>query len=475
MSETANNLFWHHHKVCKAERAVRLAQTPCVLWFTGLSGSGKSTLAGELERRLFDMGRACYLLDGDNVRHGLNGDLGFSDADRSENVRRVAHVSRLMADAGLIAIAAFISPFEHDRQMARELVGVGNFFEIYLDVSFEVCLQRDPKGLYAKACSGQVDQFTGLDSSYEPPRNPELSLNTSLLGVGECVDRIVEMLVARGMLVEPSAECLQYAGMDVSSIVDIAEQAGAAILAASEEKGVSEKLDGSPLTRADNAANAVIISGLERLAPSIPIVSEESALPERSGECFWLVDPLDGTKEFISGSGEYTVNIALIEQGVPVLGVVYAPALDQVFVGVRGVGAWKRTQEQWKSLAISRWQAGHPLRIVGSRSHAGPDMVDFLAACPVKEYLAVGSSLKFCLVAEGKADLYPRLGPTSLWDTAAAQCVLEAAGGSVLTLSGEPLDYCVERNILNPYFVAMGSRQVMDLLSPQNAGEKFDR
>jgi bifunctional enzyme CysN/CysC len=175
----ATNLRWQELSINKAARAVLKEQKPCVLWFTGLSGAGKSTIANALEKRLHAMGRHTYLLDGDNVRHGLNKDLGFTDADRVENIRRVAEAARLFVDAGLIVMVSFISPFRSERRMARDLFDAGEFIEIFVDTPLEVCEARDPKGLYGKARAGLIANFTGIDSSYEPPERAELRLDTS--------------------------------------------------------------------------------------------------------------------------------------------------------------------------------------------------------------------------------------------------------------------------------------------------------
>ena len=192
----ATNLTWHEYDVNKASRSQQKGQKPCVLWFTGLSGSGKSTIANALEHRLRDLGRHSYLLDGDNVRHGLNKDLGFTDQDRVENIRRVAEVSKLMADAGLIVVVSFISPFRSERQMARELMDDGEFIEVFMDTPLEVCETRDPKGLYKKARAGQIKNFTGIDSAYEPPDTPELSLSHT--GEIEALaDRVVTFLTSK--------------------------------------------------------------------------------------------------------------------------------------------------------------------------------------------------------------------------------------------------------------------------------------
>jgi bifunctional enzyme CysN/CysC len=175
----ATNVKWQELSIDKGARSGLKEQKPCVLWFTGLSGAGKSTIANALEKRLHAMGRHTYLLDGDNVRHGLNKDLGFTDADRVENIRRVAEAAKLFVDAGLIVMVSFISPFRSERRMARDLFDEGEFIEIFVDTPLEICEARDPKGLYVKARAGLIRNFTGIDSLYEPPERAELKLDTS--------------------------------------------------------------------------------------------------------------------------------------------------------------------------------------------------------------------------------------------------------------------------------------------------------
>ena len=190
----SRQVVWHQGRVDKALRSQLKGQTPKVLWFTGLSGSGKSTLANALEQRLHELGYHTYLLDGDNVRHGLNRDLGFQEEDRAENIRRVGEVSKLMLDAGLIVLVSFISPFKSERQQVRELMNPGEFFEVFVDTPIEVCEERDPKGLYKLAREGKLPNFTGISSPYEPPDNPELILNTHQMSQEENLKQLLSVL-----------------------------------------------------------------------------------------------------------------------------------------------------------------------------------------------------------------------------------------------------------------------------------------
>lgn len=193
------NIYWHGGDVDATERAALKGQQPGVIWLTGLSGSGKSTLANAMERRLVDLGCHTILMDADNIRKGLNRDLGFSEKERIENIRRIGEVSKLMTDAGLIVITAFISPFQADRDLVRALLPAGSFIEVYLSASLEVCEARDPKGLYRKARKGEIANFTGISSPYEVPSQPELCLDTASLSIDECVDCIMSLLQTRGL------------------------------------------------------------------------------------------------------------------------------------------------------------------------------------------------------------------------------------------------------------------------------------
>ncbi|EGR2219527.1 adenylyl-sulfate kinase [Vibrio parahaemolyticus] len=194
------NIVWHQHTVDKPFRAELKKQKPAVLWFTGLSGAGKSTVAGALENRLAELGYHTYLLDGDNVRHGLCSDLGFSEQDRRENIRRIGELAKLMADAGLIVLSAFISPHRAERQLVRDLLPEGEFIEVFVNASLEVCEGRDPKGLYKKARAGEIPNFTGIDSEYQAPINPEIDLPAGEKSVDELVELCLNELKQRRVI-----------------------------------------------------------------------------------------------------------------------------------------------------------------------------------------------------------------------------------------------------------------------------------
>jgi adenylylsulfate kinase len=198
--QKATNITWHEGNINRQDRERLLQQKGVVLWFTGLSGSGKSTLALAIEGKLFERGHLCFVLDGDNIRHGLNKNLGFSPEDREENIRRIGEVGKLFADSGVIAMTAFISPYRRDRDKARGLLEDGKFIEIFVEVPLEVAEQRDPKGLYKKARAGEIKEFTGISAPYEEPLNPEIVVNTGELDLEQSVDKVVRYLEDRDVV-----------------------------------------------------------------------------------------------------------------------------------------------------------------------------------------------------------------------------------------------------------------------------------
>lgn len=198
--QKATNVTWHDHRVTKDERCKQNGHKGAVLWFTGLSGSGKSTIANTVDHKLFEMGKHTFVLDGDNIRMGLNKNLGFSPEDRTENIRRIGEVSKLYTDAGILVMTAFISPYREDRDQVREIMGDGEFIEVFVKASLETCEGRDPKGLYKKARAGEIKGFTGIDAPYEEPENAELVLDSDGKGIDDLADEVVAFLESKGYL-----------------------------------------------------------------------------------------------------------------------------------------------------------------------------------------------------------------------------------------------------------------------------------
>lgn len=196
----SSNVVWHLQSISAEQRSEANGHKSAVLWYTGLSGSGKSTVANAVDQKLFERGCHTYVLDGDNVRHGLNGDLTFSDKDRVENIRRIGEVSKLFVDSGLLVSTAFISPFASDRKMVRDQLTAGKFVEVFIDTPIEICEQRDPKGLYKKARNGEIKNFTGIDSAYDVPQSPEVHLKTENKSIEACADEVVAKLVELGLI-----------------------------------------------------------------------------------------------------------------------------------------------------------------------------------------------------------------------------------------------------------------------------------
>lgn len=426
------NIFPHAPAVTAETRRALTGQRPMVLWFTGLSGSGKSTVAAETERRLAALGFSAYMLDGDNLRAGLNSDLGFSPADRTENIRRLTEAAYLLADSGQIVLVSAISPAREIRDKARARISPRcDFVEVYVSAPVAVCEKRDVKGLYKKARAGDISEFTGVSAPYEVPEHPELTLDTANLGVAECAAEAVAEVVGR-----------QY----YPTLTEAALRAGEVIMEVygSADFGVERKDDNSPVTVADKRANAIIVDMLHGEFPFIPVLAEESADDRTrlfSERCF-IVDPLDGTKEFIKRNGEFTVNIALAYRGDPVAGVVYVPATGELYRACRGGGAYRRRDGgEWERLRVSDRTEG--LVVMRSRSHGDPREEALLETnkARIARTVTAGSSLKGCLIAAGDADVYIRYGYTMEWDTAAMQCVCEEAGAVFRQTDGTPLTY----------------------------------
>lgn len=418
-----------------------MSDTGAVVWLTGLSGAGKSTIAAEAIKTLRSRGYRTALLDGDDLRAGLNSDLDYSAAGRKENIRRISHVAALIAGSGIHTVVCAISPFAADRAFTRAVCIKKSiaFIEVFVDTPLEVCAGRDVKGLYKKAYSGEIADFTGVSSPYEIPDDSELTIRTARCSPRRAAEMIADYCeVVRslpGMTIR-AASAARAAGRKIMQIYSSGFE-------------VAYKRDASPLTSADSAAEQIIRRRLEKNFPAYAILSEESADDKarlKKEGCF-LVDPLDGTKEFIKQNGEFTVNIAFAYRNKSIMGVVYVPASDILYYAAEGCGAFRQQSPGSRYFAREdRIQVSgnrEKLTLAVSRSHADGQLAALLENNRerIGETIAAGSSLKGCLVAEGKADAYYRTGCTMEWDTAAMHCIAQQAGGVCRQGDGSPLRY----------------------------------
>lgn len=426
----------------------------CV-WFTGLPCSGKTTLSRLLSKKLSEAGHKVVLLDGDVIRTSVSKGLGFSKEDRVTNVLRVGAMALEEVKKNAVVICALVSPYEEVRNKVADLIGKDRFTLVYLSTPISVCEKRDVKGMYAKARRGEIKAFTGIDDPYEPPVNPDLFFDTSKFSEEKIVSEIIDFLKLRGILASV------FENPDTDNLISIVKEAGSRILEVyNTDFSVENKINGSPITMADSLSSDIIYKALKDVYPFTPVLSEESeGIPyeeRKDWQYFWLVDPLDGTKEFIKRNEEFTVNLALIHKHKPIIGIIYAPLKNDLYFAVKGKGTFRIIDggdiQYIKGNGRPNDKEG--LRIVSSRSHTSEELEKYLEGVNIKERVSAGSSLKFCLVAEGKADLYPRFGVTMEWDTAAGQIIVEEAGGEVVDLyTQKPLRYNKE-TLKNPYFLA---------------------
>lgn len=439
-----------------SDAAFRLRGKGAVLWFTGLSGSGKSAIASAVERMLLESGIRAYLLDGDNVRLGLNSDLGFLDEDRAENVRRLGCVAALFADSGAVCLVSAISPFEKDRLKAKaECARMKiSFTEIFVDTPLDECIRRDSKGLYARAKAGEIENFTGISSPYEVPENPDITIKTLELSVSESANMIADYTKTLLSLRKMAA-----------FLCDTARKAGEEIMKVyTSNFTVERKSDDTPLTQADLAADKIIREALLEKHQDTAVLSEESAdSPKRlkNSRCF-IVDPIDGTKEFVKKNGEFTVNIGFTYFGKSIAGVIYAPALGKLFYAAKGEGAYAQSNfgEYFKrENRINVSDRMENLKVVTSRSHLNEETKELLDrnSDKIGSTIGIGSSLKGCLIASGEADAYYRTGGTMEWDTCAMQCIVEEAGGVFLQGDGSAMRYNRENTVNHKGFYILNN------------------
>lgn len=445
------NITWHDSKLSQTDREKNMGQRGSVLWFTGLSGSGKSTVACETEKILSERGYKTFILDGDNLRFGICSGLGFSEEDRNENIRRIANVAALMAQAGIIVLVSVISPYSGQRENARKIVSAHNMFtEIYVKADVSTCRSRDPKGLYKKADSGEIKNFTGVTAPYEVPECPDLLLDTDKYGVEELALRVADHVCFMQKLPEIA-----------ETIAGISVEAGRLIMDIyNRDFEVEYKSDSSPLTEADKKADSYINSQLKILYPEISRMSEESA-DDRSrleNDLCFITDPLDGTKEFVKKNGEFTVNIGLSHCGKPIAGAVYVPAKDILYYA-DSIHAYKITSGQKEIIHAD--EITDKLTVAVSRSHAGDRETAMFEKYKdsIREIIPLGSSLKGCYIAEGKAECYYRFGNVNEWDICAVDAVVRAAGGTLMLMDGSPMKYNKEDPLVTTGFYILNKEE----------------
>ncbi|MCL2158202.1 MAG: 3'(2'),5'-bisphosphate nucleotidase CysQ [Oscillospiraceae bacterium] len=446
-------VFWQDGMVKGDDRKKTMGQRGLVVWLTGPSGAGKSTIAYRAEAELSRLGFSSYVLDGDNLRFGINSDLGFEKSDRDENIRRIGEIANLFCEAGTIAFVSAISPYQEARKRARQKIGEDNFCEVYVKASAEARKTRDPKGLYKGGMK---------DSPYEEPQEPDITIDTETNSIEDSVKMLVGHILERQLahLLPKVLETALYAAYDAGKLI---------LEVYSRDFAVEYKDDCSPLTEADKKSNELICKRLNKYAPHIDILAEESADDKKRLKnkfCF-IVDPLDGTKEFVKKNGEFTVNIALAYQNETVMGVVYAPCQKKFWYAAKGHGAYalnlnldipRLFDETTKIKASDKTSA---LTVVKSRSHSDERTEALLEKNKDKiaSLADVGSALKGCLIAEGSADVYYRFGPTMEWDTCAVQCVVEESGGVFMQADHSEMRYNRENSVNDKGFIILNKME----------------
>lgn len=435
------NITPYHSSLTFSDRMKITGARPAVYWMTGLSGSGKSTIASAAEKMLVEKGIAAMMIDGDTVRTGLCAGLGFSVEDRHENLRRIAHLAKIVALSGQAVIVCTISPDAESRENARAIMGDDVLFrEVYVKASVEACAARDPKGLYKKAFAGEIANFTGVSAPYEVPESPELVLDTVNSTAEKCVAELVSAVISD---VRRPCELLG----EMISAVKLASEKILEIYNGTYE--IDYKEDSSPLTSADIASNEVITDYLRRVYPEYSILSEEEAdsterLTNNAG--VFILDPIDGTKEFISRNGEFCVSLGFAVRNRVTAGVIAVPVKGWLYIAAEGMGAYKTDFEnasdpsKWERLHVS--DRTDKVVVVASRSHPDRQTAEILErnADRILDTISVGSCLKGCYIAEGIADVHIRYGAfMKEWDTAAMEIICREAGAIFTDIDGKVL------------------------------------
>ena len=417
-----------------------------ILWFTGLSGSGKSTIADKLKRDFESEGKKVLILDGDVVREKLHKHLGFSREDIKENNRLIAELAKKEINNYDLIIIPVISPYIEDRKMAKEIIG-DSFIEVFANRSIESCIKNDVKGLYKKALAGEIKNFIGIAESnpYESPKSADIELYTDKESVDESVKKIntflrheKELSLAKELSVLAGKKIMEYY---------------------KKEFRVENKVEGertSQVTIADKEANEIIVTSLRKHFPDYGILTEEEVdnFERLNKKYIWIIDPLDGTKEFINGSDDFTVNIALVHNNRPILGVIYVPAKNELYYASKLNGAFVVKDGNKTKINVSNRNKTENMIVVHSKNHETKEFYDFIDRVKFKESIPAGSSVKGCRVATGEADVYLRYGPMNEWDVCAMNIIVEEAGGFMTDLKGTLIKYNQKVTLLQGFLVS---------------------
>lgn len=427
-----------------------------VLWFTGLSGSGKTTLAVELQKELHQRGKTVKILDGDDIRDTFHTNLGFSREDIRKSNNFAADLANKFIEEFDFVIVPIISPYNEDRTTVRSKIR--NFTQVFINAPLEECARRDVKGLYQKAFSGEINNMIGVAESnpYEEPKDSEIEIETKKLNIKESVGKILSYLD-----VEENKMELPFEAREETKIaIEAALNAGKEVLEIyNRDFSTTIKEDKEPLTEADLKSNEIILEALS--STSYPILSEESDDDSNrlSSREVWIIDPLDGTSDFVNKTGDFSIMIGFVEEHVPTIGVVYKPDTNELFVAEKGKGAYLVKDNVSKRLNTNNNENLTAFRAVVSRHHLGDKEKSFLSDLGISDYRKKGScGLKVAEICADKAEIYfTTTNKIKQWDSCAAHCLISEAGGKMTDMFGNEIRYNTENiNHMNGLLVTNG-------------------
>jgi 3'(2'),5'-bisphosphate nucleotidase len=429
-----------------------MSKQKLIFWFTGFSGSGKTTIANKLETHLKKLNYKVKILDGDDVRNTLHKDLGFTKKDILLNNELISKLALEHIKDNDIILVPIISPYTESRTSARKLLG-DTFVELYIKADINGCIKRDVKGLYKKALAGEIDNFIGISKSapYELPENPNITLNTDKISINEAVQKILSYIKIFSTLSKETKE----------SII-AAKKGGTAILkhyTPNKTTNYELKHDNTEVTKADLESNNIIIAHLKQKFQYDIISEEQNSQKDIANETVWLIDPLDGTKDFISGSEEFSVMISLIKNNEPHIGVVYLPAKQMCYFAEHNKGSFLETEKEIIKLHVSNTKKISDLKLVLSKNHFSDKDKSFTSNLKAKNHIHMGSiGVKLGEIASGNADLYFNFHGLRKWDIAAPQIIVEEANGIVSDIHNNELNYTMKGNMLINGILAINAK-----------------